>query len=172
MERREDLVGLANEGIIYLQRQINKSYEDISRTKYEGLRLWDRGWIIDSRDTLHPSKASRGVARSRNPSRPSNAWSRLRSGLGVVSSRSPMKIELAPARKQSACASSESESLPALNLTIEAGIRMRAVAIILTSSKGSVSGCSASGVPATRTNRLIGTLSGCGRWLASCSSRP
>ena len=47
-----------------------------------------------------------------------------------------------------------------------------AVAIILTSSKGSVSGCSASGVPSTRTNRLIGTLSGCGRWLASCCSRP
>ena len=48
-----------------------------------------------------------------------------------------MKIELAPARKHSACASSDSDSRPALSRTIDAGIRMRAVAIMRTSSSGS-----------------------------------
>src|SRR6266496_204005 len=38
----------------------------------------------------------------RNPKRESKAWSRSVSGLAVVSSRSPMKMEFAPARKQSA----------------------------------------------------------------------
>ena len=58
-------------------------------------------------------------------------------GFGVVSSRSPRNTELAPARKQSACASSVSDSRPALSRTIDAGIRMRAVAIVRTSSSGS-----------------------------------
>src|SRR5882762_9644386 len=73
-------------------------------------------------------------------SRPS-AWSMAASssgsGLGVVSSFSPMNKEFAPATKQSATASRESERRPALNRTIEAGMRMRAVAIVRTKTSGS-----------------------------------
>ena len=53
----------------------------------------------------------------------------------MVSSFSPRNTEFAPARKHNACASSESASRPALRRTIDFGIRMRAVAIIRTSSK-------------------------------------
>ena len=49
---------------------------------------------------------------------------------------------------------------------------MRAVAIVRTSSSGSSGGRSPSGVPSTRTSRLIGTLSGCGSSDASCCSSP
>ena len=79
--------------------------------------------------------------------RSSNRRSSSASGFGVVSSRSPRKTELAPARKQSACASSDSDRRPALRRTIDAGIRMRAVAIVRTSSNGSSGGRSPSGVP-------------------------
>src|SRR5580693_6930514 len=54
------------------------------------------------------------------------------SGFGVVSSFSPMNRELAPATKHSATASRESAFRPALRRTIEAGIRIRAVAIVRT----------------------------------------
>ena len=53
-----------------------------------------------------------------------------------------------------------------------AGMRIRAVAITRANSSALTAGWSAKGVPATRTKLLIGTLSGCGSWLASCSSRP
>ena len=51
--------------------------------------------------------------------------------------------------------------------TIDAGIRMRAVAMARTISSGSSAGTWASGVPSTRTSMLIGTLSGCGSSVAS-----
>ena len=51
--------------------------------------------------------------------------------------------------------------------TIDLGISNRATAIVRTNSKGSSSFSSASGVPSTRTRRLIGTLSGCAGKFAS-----
>src|SRR3989338_8298305 len=90
------------------------------------------------------------------------SWvSRSASRFGVVSSFSPAKIELAPAKKQSACASSEREARPALRRTNDFGISILAVAIVLTNSKVS-SSASDSGVPSTLTTLLIGTLSGWG----------
>ncbi len=49
---------------------------------------------------------------------------------------------------------------------------MRAVASIRTRTSESTDAWSASGVPATRCNRLIGTLSGWGFWFASCCNNP
>ncbi len=49
---------------------------------------------------------------------------------------------------------------------------MRAMAIVRMKSKASTSSLSASGVPLTFTNMLIGTLSGGVGRLASCSSSP
>ena len=79
------------------------------------------------------------------PSRPRSLSSLLLAGFGVVSSFCPIKIELAPAMKQSAWASSERDSRPALNRTIDAGIKIRAVAIILAISIESISGAFSSG---------------------------
>jgi len=84
------------------------------------------------------------------------------SGFGVVNSFSPIKSEFAPATKQSATASRESERRPALNRTIEAGMRIRAVAMVRTNTNGSTGSRFSSGVPATLTHALIGKLSGCG----------
>ena len=78
------------------------------------------------------------------------------SGFGVVSNFSPMNSELAPATKHSATASRESALRPALSRTIEAGIRIRAVAIVRTKTSGSSASRCSSGVPATRTSALIG----------------
>ena len=88
-------------------------------------------------------------------------------GLGVVRSFSPKKIEFAPARKQRACNSSLIASRPAESRTNEAGIMIRATAMVRTNSSGSRGPASASGVPSTRTSILIGTLSGCSGKLAS-----
>lgn len=57
-------------------------------------------------------------------------WSVSKSLFGVVNSFSPVKMELAPAMKQSACSDMENRTLPADSLTIASGITMRAVAII------------------------------------------
>ena len=59
---------------------------------------------------------------------------------------------------------------PADRRTRDAGIRMRAVAIIRTSSRPSTGARSASGVPSTGTSAFIGTLSGCGSRFASVAS--
>ena len=109
------------------------------------------------------------LARSmaRRPRSRNSRSSSSRSGFGVVSSFSPTKMEFAPARKHSAAASRVRERRPALSRTIEAGISRRAVAIVRTSVSGSTGSASPSGVPATRTSMLMGTLSGCGSSVAS-----
>ena len=92
-------------------------------------------------------------------------------GFFVVSSLSPRKIELAPARKHSACSSSLICSRPADSRTIEAGITMRATAMVRTNSMPSSGAWPSSGVPSTCTSMLIGTLSGwAGRVARLCSS--
>src|SRR5205807_8166462 len=90
-----------------------------------------------------------------------NAMSCSYPGLPVVSSFSPKKMEFAPARMQRSCASSLICRRPAERRTFDAGRRMRAVAIIRTSSSVPSGGRSASGVPWTRTSMLTGTDSGC-----------
>ena len=94
------------------------------------------------------------------PRESSNKASSSGSGFGVVSNFSPIKSEFAPATKHNATASRDSERRPALRRTIAAGIRMRAVAIMRTKTSGSSGSRCPSGVPATLTSALIGTLSG------------
>src|SRR5882724_2516332 len=110
------------------------------------------------RERLHEASGwSPSLARS------ARSWSSP--GLGVVKSRSPVKIELAPARRQRAWVSADMAVRPAERRTRDRGSTMRAVAIIRTRSSGSTAGRSAraaSGVPATRTRALTGTLSGWG----------
>ena len=106
------------------------------------------------------------------PSRSNSASSAATSGFPVVSSFSPWKIEFAPATKHSACSSSLISARPALRRTIDAGIMIRATAIVRTNSNGSSSAVPASGVPSTCTRRLIGTESGCAGRFASACSRP
>ena len=65
----------------------------------------------------------------------------------MVRSFSPVKIELAPARKQSVTASCERPRRPAARRTRDAGIRMRAVAMARTMMSGSSSSAAPSGVP-------------------------
>src|SRR5579862_1628760 len=60
-----------------------------------------------------------GTADSRIPKSANRRLSASCSGFGVVSNFSPRKTELAPARKQRACASALSASRPALNRTID-----------------------------------------------------
>ena len=62
----------------------------------------------------------------------------------MVKSFSPTKIELAPARKHNVTASGDSCLRPAANRTLEAGIKIRAVAIARTISRGSSAGVDAS----------------------------
>ncbi|RWV85462.1 hypothetical protein BHE74_00002257 [Ensete ventricosum] len=57
-------------------------------------------------------------------------WSASKSLFGVVNNFSPVNMELAPAKKHSACSGIENRTLPADSLTIALGITMRAVAII------------------------------------------
>ena len=106
------------------------------------------------------------------PRRSNRRWSRSASGLAVVSSFGPMKIELAPARKHSACNSSFICSRPAERRIIEAGIRILATAMVRTKSKPSSGAWPDRGVPSTWTSRLIGTDSGCTGRLARVTSRP
>ena len=58
------------------------------------------------------------------------AWSASKSLFAVVRSFSPAKMELAPARKQSACSGMENRTRPAESLTIAFGITIRAVVIM------------------------------------------
>jgi len=73
----------------------------------------------------------------------------------------------APATRYRICASRFRLDRPAESHTIEPGMTRRAVATIRTSSKGSMRGRLASGVPWTGRSALIGTLSGCGSIAAS-----
>jgi hypothetical protein len=59
------------------------------------------------------------------------------------------KMEFAPAMKQSAWFVAESFERPAVSRTSAFGIRIRAVAIIRTTSHTGTSSCSAKGVPGT-----------------------
>ena len=78
----------------------------------------------------------------------------------MVRSFSPIKMEFAPARKLRAVHSRVSDFLPALSLTLEAGIKILAVAMVRTKMSGSSVSVWARGVPSTRTSKLMGTLSG------------
>src|SRR2546428_11984415 len=91
-----------------------------------------------------------------------NASSSFRAGFGTVNNFSPTKIEFAPAMKQSALASRLKDRRPALSRTRDAGIRIRAVAMVLTRINGSKGSALPKGVPSTRASRLMGTLSGWG----------
>jgi len=62
-------------------------------------------------------------------------WSSVNSLLGVVSSLSPVKMELAPAKKHMACSDWLNRTRPAERRTIDLGITIRAVAIIRIISK-------------------------------------
>ena len=93
----------------------------------------------------------------RMPRTSSMCISSLISGLGVVRSLSPAKIELAPAKKHKACPSRDIFIRPAERRTWDCGITMRAVAIIRTISQISTGGSSSSGVPSIGTKALIGT---------------
>ena len=96
----------------------------------------------DSRDRIMlMSSSSLNATRGRNPSNSNSRLSSSNEGLGVVSSLSPAKIELAPARKQRACSAWLISARPALSLTMVAGIRIRAVAIIRTISQTSTLHC-------------------------------
>ena len=68
------------------------------------------------------------------------------------------------------CASRDKEARPAESRTRAFGMTIRAVAIIRTRSSASTLPLLASGVPATGTSALIGTLSGCGSKPASTCS--
>ena len=94
------------------------------------------------------------------------------SGLPAVSKVSPTKIELAPAKKQSACISSLMAERPADRRTKDFGIMMRASAMMRMNSIGAIGAASASGVPGIGISMLIGTLSVLrADWPASSASR-
>ena len=63
-----------------------------------------------------------------------------KSGLAVVSSFSPVKIELAPAIKHNACSATDIRTRPADKRTRALGIVMRAVAIMRSISQIDTSG--------------------------------
>ena len=63
-------------------------------------------------------------------------------------------------------------SRPADKRTRDLGIMMRATAMVRTNSSGSKSSIFSNGVPATFTNMLIGTESGCWAKLANCCNKP
>ena len=113
----------------------------------------ERARCVEPRPSLLTRAPASGGAACRPASR-SSARSASTSGLPVVSSFSPKKTELAPARKQSICASRVSASRPADSRTRARGIRMRAVAIMRTSSSGSMRG---------RSDSAVRTPSGIGR---------
>ena len=79
---------------------------------------------------------------------------------------SPVKIELAPARKHSAWVLSVIDSRPAERRTIDSGMVIRATATVRTNSMSSIlaigvsASMSPSTVPLIGTSALIGTLSG------------
>ena len=90
-----------------------------------------------------------------SPSLASSERSASTSGLSVVRSLSPWKIELAPARKHNAWIPSPSSRRPADSRTIAFGIVMRATATVRTNSNGSSAlsppNAPCNGVPATWT---------------------
>ena len=87
-----------------------------------------------------------------------------------MSKVSPTKMELAPAKKHSACVSSLMAVRPAESRTCDFGIMMRASAIVRTNSIGSIGSASPSGVPSIGISMLIGTLSGGSGRLAKVTS--
>ena len=91
--------------------------------------------------------ATRSTARRQQPENRSERLSSSRlssfraaslSGLSAVSSVSPTKIELAPAKKHSACVSSLISVRPAESRTNDFGIMMRASAMVRTNSMSSM----------------------------------
>lgn len=100
------------------------------------------------------------------PSLPNRLASRSSPALSVVSSRSPVKIELAPAMKHSAWVLSLMLSRPADKRTMVVGMTIRATATVRTNSMSSILAdgtsftMSPSTVPAIGTSALSGTLSG------------
>ena len=70
----------------------------------------------------------------------------------MVNNFSPVKMELAPARKAKACASLGMVKRPALNLTLAFGNKIRAIAIIRIQIKGSINVWFSNGVPLTGTS--------------------
>src|SRR5690606_25799021 len=124
------------------------------------------GMPIDRNITVYPlllQTASFFTSIGRNPKFFNICISSSTPGFGVTNKvcLSPVNIELAPAIKHQACSSSFISILPALNLTIEEGSTILAVAIILTISQVSILGRFSNGVPATLAKALIGTDSGC-----------
>ena len=112
------------------------------------------------------------------PSLAKRAASRSSPALPVVSSLSPVKIELAPAMKHSACVLSGMLSRPADRRTMLSGIVIRATATVRTNSMSSILAedtsfnMSPSTVPATGTSALIGTDPGCTGRVASAWMKP
>lgn len=86
-------------------------------------------WQLSASETFASSSWKLG-ALGVSPRTLNMSWSASKSLLGVVKSFSPVKMELAPARKHSACSGMEKRTLPADNLTIAFGMTIRAVAII------------------------------------------
>ena len=123
-----------------------------------------------------PSRRRRATGSSRRAAAPAAGCPPSRaapcpaaySGLPVVSSFSPKKIELAPAMKQSSCASSAHlHRGPPTGAPSPRGIRMRAVAIMRTMlDRRRPAAALPAACPSPRTSALIGTDSGCGSWLA------
>ncbi|MNN04805.1 hypothetical protein D3C81_1175410 [compost metagenome] len=95
------------------------------------------------------------------------SMSSLTSGLGVVRSLSPEKIEFAPAKKHKACPSVLMLVRPAERRTCVVGNKIRAVATMRTISHIETVSMTSIGVPLTGTSALIGTDSGCGMREAS-----
>ena len=129
-------------------------------------------------DLSSASVACSSLVIATRPSFANKAASALSPALGVVSNLSPVKIELAPARKQSACVLSLMLSRPADSRTIERGIVIRATATVRTNSMSSIfasgvpASMSPSTVPFTGTRALIGTLSGWAGRVASACRKP
>ena len=115
------------------------------------------------------TRAGLGAVIARSPSLANSAASASAPALPVVSNLSPVKIELAPARKQSACVALAHALAAGREPDHARGIVIRATATVRTNSISSIfaSGVSASmspsTVPLTGTSALIGTLSGWAR---------
>src|SRR3546814_18583465 len=88
-----------------------------------------------------------------SPNLANSAASLSSPALAVVRSLSPVKIELAPARKHNACVASDMLSRPADRRTIERGMVIRATATVRTNSMSSIF---AIGVSASKIGRAAG----------------
>src|ERR1700684_428903 len=90
--------------------------------------------IDNGPDHSAAARAGSSLVIGTSPSFSNMAASAEAPALPVVSSLSPVKMLLAPARKQRAWALSDIDSRPAESRTIERGIRMRATAMVRTNS--------------------------------------